>query len=273
MSYVVDLEKIPYENVPYSEDSLALLNRDDIQKTGGDYAGSVDLTKVVGTTHRSYGGRAWGVLKPTEDSDRCGLQRLERSMRDLKANPEYYLSRSKKVGWEFLKIGDEYYIDAGVHRTILARFFLGANQLPQVVHGVSITEAVWKEKTKGKSGSHENPCVNQDADNPARTGKPEMFAEGSKTYIGKAIAYVRNMLDLTASVDQSSCVKDGLYIGSIVHVAGGVVGQKINRNGDSVQHDAAKLSSSVKVGDVVEIAYRDGLGVVSSRGPSLGVGR
>ena len=267
MSYVLNLEQIPSEQFSFQKDRLALLNRGDIHEISGGSIGSVDLTKVVGATHPNYGGLDWGTLKPVEDRDQCYLSRSKDILSNLKKTPEYYLSQEKKQGWAFLKIGDEYYIDEGVHRTVLARLFLSANQLPQVIHGVTITEAIWKDKVKAEIGSQDNE--------PAISKNGEALAKGNEgtTYIGKALTYMRNILGLTEASDRSSCVNDGLHIGSILYVADGVVVQKINRNGDSVQHDASKLSSSVMVGDVVEIAYKDGVGVVRGPGMSVEVGR
>ena len=62
--------------------------------------------------------------------------------------------------------------------------------------------------------------------------------------------------------------------GRVVDIANGVVTQKINRAGDTVQHDATKLSAAVTVGDVVDIKYVGALGVVSGLALGLqGVGR
>lgn len=146
MSYVLNLEQIPSEQFSFEKDRLVLLNRGDIHEISDGSIGSVDLTKVVGATHPNYGGLDWGTLKPVEDRDQCYLARSKDILFNLKKTPEYYLSQEKKQGWAFFKIGDEYYIDEGVHRTVLARLFLSANQLPQVVHGVTITEAIWKDE-------------------------------------------------------------------------------------------------------------------------------
>lgn len=68
-------------------------------------------------------------------------------------------------------------------------------------------------------------------------------------------------------------VSNGCFSGLVVDVAGAVVTQKINREGDTVQHDGAKLSMAVQVGKVVDITYRDGLGVVSGNSKGVGIGR
>lgn len=68
-------------------------------------------------------------------------------------------------------------------------------------------------------------------------------------------------------------VKDGHFSGLVVDVAGGVVTQKIDREGHAVQHDGSKLSMAVQVGNVVDIIYRAGQGVVSGIGKAVGVAR
>lgn len=54
---------------------------------------------------------------------------------------------------------------------------------------------------------------------------------------------------------------EGNFSGRIIDVTDGVVVQRINRL-DTVRHDASKLSAAVKEGDVVDIGYRGGVGVV-----------
>jgi hypothetical protein len=69
-------------------------------------------------------------------------------------------------------------------------------------------------------------------------------------------------------------VEGGMWSGKVLDVEHGVVIQKINRDGNTVQHDATKLSAMVNVGDVVDIKYVGALGVVSGLTQGLqGVGR
>ena len=69
-------------------------------------------------------------------------------------------------------------------------------------------------------------------------------------------------------------VEGGMWSGKVLDVEHGVVIQKINRAGNTVQHDATKLSAAVNVGDVVDIKYVGALGVVSGLSQGLqGVGR
>ncbi|AVA38278.1 nucleotidyl transferase AbiEii/AbiGii toxin family protein [Cupriavidus metallidurans] len=70
-------------------------------------------------------------------------------------------------------------------------------------------------------------------------------------------------------------VADGLYVGPILELDGGVAVQRINRQGDVVRHSAASLTTPVAVGDLVEISYTAGIGRVTDQGPKrdLGQGR
>ena len=63
----------------------------------------------------------------------------------------------------------------------------------------------------------------------------------------------------------SEVVSHGNFSGRILDVAGGVVVQRINRV-DTVKHDVSKLSVAVKTGDVVDIGYQGGVGVVGGLG-------
>lgn len=61
-------------------------------------------------------------------------------------------------------------------------------------------------------------------------------------------------------------VGNGTWSGKVLDVSDGLVIQKINRAGETVQHDLAKLSELVKAGDLVDIVYRGGIGVVGGLG-------
>ena len=127
--------------------------------------GSVDLTKVIGTAHIDYAGYSWGDLLPRDyrgyseqdfqEAERTGLQgRLHRGwerLKELHANPGYYLNAKTKHHMSFYKWNDHYYINDGNHRTVLARLFLGLNSLPQKLKGVTIIKYLDQESTKRSS--------------------------------------------------------------------------------------------------------------------------
>ncbi|MGB0893582.1 MAG: hypothetical protein ACPGUD_04185 [Parashewanella sp.] len=56
------IEDINLEDLPFSTDLLSELNVQKI-KVGASYIGSVNLSKVVGTTHPDYCEKTWGELK------------------------------------------------------------------------------------------------------------------------------------------------------------------------------------------------------------------
>ena len=77
--------------------------------------------------------------------------------------------------------------------------------------------------------------------------------------------------DLTEPAPEVVC--EGVHSGLVLAIADNRVTQKINRGGDTVTHDMATLSMAVQVGDVVDIQYRGGQGMVSGLGKSVGMGR
>lgn len=66
---------------------------------------------------------------------------------------------------------------------------------------------------------------------------------------------------------------EGAHIGKVLDALGGVVVQRTGRNGEEVRHLAARLSEKVEVGDIVEIRYENGLGIVGGRAAKMERGR
>ncbi|ART61533.1 hypothetical protein CBP36_21455 (plasmid) [Acidovorax carolinensis] len=64
---------------------------------------------------------------------------------------------------------------------------------------------------------------------------------------------------------------DGTYIGPILDIERDVAQQRINRQGDVVRHSLEALGRPVKVGEVVEINYRDDRGRVTDIGVVRGI--
>ena len=148
------LEEMDLEAVPFSDDVLLYLDARSIH-VGEPQVSSVDLSKVVGTTHPDYCGKTWGQLKPvpgTSEGDFInnrdvafqGLKRAVGNIQCLERNPEYYFSDEEKDHWSFYQIGDEYYISSGNNRTVIGRLFLHLNGQKEVVHGVVVTPAEYK---------------------------------------------------------------------------------------------------------------------------------
>jgi hypothetical protein len=148
-----DIENLNDNNVSFSNDELNEF--DDLKyHLNEHYVGSVDLSKVKGCTHPDYFGFKWHDLKPVtgtlegnRENSSVAYQKLKRAISNIKelaSNPEYYLSHDLKNYWSFYQVNGDYYIASGVHRTIIARYFLFLNGLPQLVHGVKITKATLK---------------------------------------------------------------------------------------------------------------------------------
>lgn len=99
--------------------------------------------------------------------------------------------------------------------------------------------------------------------------------------LGKCLMEVRarlleqqSQLQVSNIKDQKSVGSKGLFSGRVVSVANGVVSQRVNLAGQTVQHALSDLSEPVAVGAVVDIAYVDGVGVVAGKaGPDKGNGR
>lgn len=66
---------------------------------------------------------------------------------------------------------------------------------------------------------------------------------------------------------------EGSYIGPVLEIDGPIALQRINRQGEVVRHSLEALAKPVRVGDLVEISYREGLGRVDAIGVTRGVGR
>ena len=73
-------------------------------------------------------------------------------------------------------------------------------------------------------------------------------------------------LAVSASVEKATpFITQGEFFGRILDVADGMAVQRINRT-DTVRHDVSRRSAAVKEGDVVDIKYKDGVGVVGGLG-------
>ena len=82
----------------------------------------IPLDKVIGID-QMYGGNTWGQCLSG-----YWLKRLERNLLELERNPDYYLCSNRKHDISFIKIGEDYFIKSGKHRTIIARFLAHFNQ-------------------------------------------------------------------------------------------------------------------------------------------------
>lgn len=70
----------------------------------------------------------------------------------------------------------------------------------------------------------------------------------------------------TNPVQMRDVISEGFHSGKVFTVVGGVATQKVGRDPDKiVRHDMSKLSRNVVAGEVVDINYVGGVGVVGSR--------
>lgn len=63
---------------------------------------------------------------------------------------------------------------------------------------------------------------------------------------------------------ENKVVHSGEFSGLVLDVSDGIVTQKINRSGGTVQHENRLLSTAVVAGEVVQIKYANGIGAVDS---------
>lgn len=73
--------------------------------------------------------------------------------------------------------------------------------------------------------------------------------------------------------DLSGSVKEGIYSGKVLNIANGIMTQKVNRAGDTVQHDIARLSGVLNVGDVIDVKYQGGKADVLGKANIVDIGR
>jgi len=122
----IDFDNIKLESLNVSEANII-----------NSYIGSVDLSKIKGTQHPNYKNKTWSILL-----EQLGRKspRAAPNLRNLKDNPNYYLSKEEKDTWSFYKKNNYYYINEGNHRTIFARYFFYLNNIEPIIYGVNIKE-------------------------------------------------------------------------------------------------------------------------------------
>ena len=162
MTLRTNLHELLENNEPYFiNDKLKCFDRSVFSKyewvTHEEGAGVIDLSKVIGTAHYNYHGNTWSELLPTNQENYKHLEvflswkeqgRLARgwqAMDILERNPDYFISDKVKDNLSYFKVGDEYYINGGNHRTIIGRFLLYLNGREEIIKGVNITEVIIPE--------------------------------------------------------------------------------------------------------------------------------
>lgn len=156
MTYCTSIETIPACQFTFSRDLIEHFDTSRVASATKAVVTSVDLSRVIATTHRDYAGSTWGDLKPRASGSRVApMKRQGANLSHLRQNPHYYLGESEKEHWSFLRLGDDYIIESGNHRTVYGRFFLAANDLANVVHGVSVWDITLIETQRNDNEQRE----------------------------------------------------------------------------------------------------------------------
>lgn len=115
------------EPAPFAQDVLVTLS-DYLERHGiylspksTSHQGGVPLDSIVGHS-QIYGAFTWeqGLYGQ-------GFKRMRDALSKVASNPRYYVSPTTKAAMSFIKIGDDYFIDEGKHRTVTARFLAHYN--------------------------------------------------------------------------------------------------------------------------------------------------
>lgn len=107
--------------------------------------------------------------------------------------------------------------------------------------------------------------INARCDAGGRDGKIGLmnWVDGAKSV---ATTMIRERFGGGSALD---VVRVGDYNGKVINIVDGVATQKVGRDPDRVvRHDMSNLSRNVAIGDVVDINYRGGVGVVGGRAMS-----
>lgn len=151
MTLLTQIQNMPEHQFGFSGDSISHFDTRLIASCTDPVVTSVDLSRVIATTHPDYAGLTWGDLKPRPDACRnATMKRQQHNLSWLVENPDYYLSLGEKDHWSFFRLRGQYIIEAGNHRTVYARFFLAANGLAPQLHGVSVSDITLIEQTSGR---------------------------------------------------------------------------------------------------------------------------
>jgi len=102
-------------------------------------------------------------------------------------------------------------------------------------------------------------------------------ADNQVNYQAELASLDKGLANLAAEVfaqcQRMELVRDGAFSGVILDISGGLVTQRVNREGDVVRHSISLLSAKVEIREVVDIGYKDGIGVVEGKGVGVDRGR
>lgn len=74
------------------------------------------------------------------------LMRVEKNIEALKLNPYYYFDITQKQGMLFFKHKDNYFINTGNNRTVIAKYFFHYNNMEPILKNVYVTEYITRRK-------------------------------------------------------------------------------------------------------------------------------
>lgn len=101
---------------------------------------SIPVSNIIGSCHPNYPGISWGDFMTK-------AERIERCIKQADESPEYYYAPDQKVHIGFLKFSNGYFIEAGNHRSVIAKFlFFLDDKYNQYLHGVHVTEYIFDKK-------------------------------------------------------------------------------------------------------------------------------
>lgn len=109
-------------------------------------------------------------------------------------------------------------------------------------------------------------AIRPGVDNPPNAALPAVVP--ASVAVAEVVEHQHGQMDLLGDAlgELPGTGMTGRYSGLVLSVVGDVVEQRTGRNGGTVRHDLKSLSMPVVPNLVVDIVYRDGVGVVSGKG-------
>ena len=177
---------------------------------------------------------------------------------DLDVGPVFYFSDDPETAsWYANDCAEQGRGDAVVMPVYLSI----KNALVVNFHGEGI-EYLAEEIEKAKAAGHDGLIARNYCDGTVSDHFVAFDPGQIKAAIGNRGDYDRGNPDVAFSLAHGAEVPDivseGTHHGMVMKIADGVVTQRINRDGETVQHALPRLLDTVAVGDVVEISYKAG---------------
>ncbi|MDD5211921.1 MAG: hypothetical protein PHV62_05860 [Sulfuricurvum sp.] len=154
------------------------------------YDASVPLDDICGSGHPSYSCRTWGyILK--------GAKKIDKNLVKAIDNPNYYIDHAvaSSDAISYLKIRDKYYVEAGNHRTTIAKFLLPAFGMSEInnvtVCEYKIDEVLIKLIDRLNQAIIERGLTSWSVDVDNQTKKAEDQVPGSETHIIPHVIIIR----------------------------------------------------------------------------------